>query len=98
MRSIGTFRASAHTTFASETSAHDSMFSLNRLFARQVTYVAPKTGNLDSSQLTRLRSAPKTVDRTNFSPATPHDVKRALYRVRSSGTVAPKKKSAIKRS
>jgi len=71
---------------------------MNRLFARKVTYTAPKTGNLDSSQLTRLRSAPKTVDRTDFSPSTPQDVKRALYRVRSSGCVAPKKKSAIKRS
>ena len=94
MRSVGTFRAGTHSTFASETSAHDSMFSLNRLFARQVHYVAPKTGNLDSSQLTRLRAAPKTEARTNFSPGTPQDVKRALYRMRSSGSVAPKKKAA----
>lgn len=97
MRSVGNFRA-GHGTFASETNAHDAFFSMNRLFARKVTYIAPKTGNLDSSQLTRLKSAPKTVDRTQFSVATPQDVKRALYRVRNSGSVAPKKKSAIKRS
>ena len=96
MRSVGVFRASGHSTFASETNAHDAPFSMTRMYARNlvVQNAAPKTGHLDSSQRTRLLSAPKTVNRTNYSPATRMDVKHALTRMRSSGSVAPKKKSA----
>ena len=70
---------------------------MSRMFAREqvLQNAVAKTGNLDSSQLTHLKSAPKTLDRTNYTPNTPMDVKRAVHRVRSSGTVAPKKKNAV---
>ena len=92
------FRKSNHPTLASQTNDHISPFSMSRLFARNnvLQNKVAKTGNLDSSQLTHLKTAPKTLDRTNYSPNTPMDVKRAKHRVRSSGCVAPKKKNALK--
>ena len=91
------FRKSNHPTMASQTNDHASPFSMSRMFTREhvVQNAVAKTGNLDSSQLTHLKSAPKTLDRTNYSPSTPMDVKRAVHRVRSSGSVAPKKKNAV---
>jgi hypothetical protein len=96
MRSVGMFRASGHSTIASQTNAHDSPFTMTRMYARNqvLQNAVAKTGHLDSSQRTRLLSAPKNVNRTNYSPATPMDVKHALTRMRSSGSVAPKKKGA----
>lgn len=96
MRSLGVFKTSGHATFASQTNDHGAPYSMTRLFAREhvVQNAGAKTGHLDSSQRTHLLTAPKTVARTQLSPATPADVKRAIARVRGSGCVAPKKKGA----
>ena len=98
-RCIGIFRAGVGTTFASETNAHDNLYALDRTAARQQVnrnFVGKQFYVPDSSQRTHVRSLPRDVQRTNLSPPTPQDVSRALRRVRSSGTVAPKKKGAKK--
>lgn len=98
-RCIGMFRAGVRNTFASETNAHDNNYALDRSAARQQAnqnFVGKQFYVPDSSQRTHIRSLPRDVQRTNLSPSTPQDVKTALRRVRSSGTVAPKKKGAKK--
>jgi hypothetical protein len=98
-RSIGVFSSGSNNTFASETNAHNNLYAMDRSLARQQAnqnFVGKQFYVPDSSQRTHMRALPKDVKRTNLSPATPYDVTRALHRVRSSGSVAPKKKSAIK--
>jgi hypothetical protein len=97
-RCIGIFRAGPSTSFASETNSHDNSYAINRAAAKQQAnqnFVGKQFYVADSSQRTHMRSLPRDVARTNLSPATKYDVTRALRRVRSSGTVAPKKKTAI---
>jgi hypothetical protein len=91
MRSIGVHRT-AHQTFASQTASHDSMASLNNMMFRAGSS-KPKVGSLASSQRTQLLKTPVT--RTNFGGAQTTVVNSALHRVRSGGSVAPKKKSAL---
>jgi hypothetical protein len=99
MRGIGVFRVGGTLTFASQTNGHDNFFAMDRELARQnanQNFVAVKQCYVpDSSQRTYMRSLPRNVDRTNYTPNTPVDVKRALQRVRNSGCTAPKKKGAI---
>jgi uncharacterized protein (DUF1684 family) len=98
-RCVGTFRASTFNMFASQTNAHDNMYAMDRSSARQQAnqnFVGKQFFVPDSSQRTHMRALPRDVQRTNLSPSTPYDVTRALRRVRSSGTVAPKKKNVKK--
>jgi hypothetical protein len=98
-RCIGIFRAGTNITFASSTNSHDNSYAIDRSSARQQAnhnFVGKQFFVPDSSQRTHMRALPRDVQRTNLSPATPYDVSRALRRVRSSGTVAPKKKGAKK--
>ena len=98
-RCIGIFRAGS-SMFASDTNSHNNAYAIDRLSARQhvnQNFVGKQFYVPDSSQRTHMRALPRDVARTNLSPATPYDVTRALHRVRSSGTVAPKKKNAIKK-
>jgi len=99
-RCVGVFRAGSSTTFASETNSHNQLYAMDRLSARQQVnqnFVGKQFYVPDSSQRTYVRALPRDVQRTNLSPSTPYDVKRALHRVRSSGSVAPKKKTAVKK-
>ena len=98
MHGIGTFRSSSNLTFASQTAAHDGMRSMQHLLAK-VHPTLPKTGSLDSSQLVQLRSLPSraAANKTQFGGAQNVVVKNALTRVRSAGTVSPKK-AGVKRS
>ena len=55
MRSIGVFSASGPLTFASQTSAHNGFYAMNRSLARNVSPTLPKVGVMQSSQRTQLR-------------------------------------------
>lgn len=99
-RSIGVFSAGSNSTFASETNSHNNFYAMERSLARQQAnqnFVKKQFYVPDSSQRTHMRALPRDVQRTNLTPATPYDVSRALRRVRNQGSVAPKKKGAIKK-
>jgi hypothetical protein len=101
MRSIGVFSASGPLTFASQTSAHNGFYAMNRSLARNVSPTLPKVGVMQSSQRTQLRSIQPSagmLGRTDFGGAQTTVVNDALRRVRNAGSCAPKKKGAIKRS
>jgi hypothetical protein len=95
-RAVGMFRASPFLTFASQTNSHDNAFSVARASAKENVNqnFLSKCKVHDSSERTHARSLPRNVDRTNYSPHTAYDVRRALNRVRNAGAVAPKKKNA----
>lgn len=80
----------------SQTASYDSMASMNKLMFREgvKNESKPKVGSLDSSQRTQFLKTP--VARTNFGGAQSTVVNRALTRVRSGGSVAPKKKGALR--
>jgi len=96
MRSVGVHRAAHHQTFASQTASHDNMMAMNNLMYRSGANLnsKPKTGSLDASQRTQLLRTPASVTRTDFGGAQTTTVQNAITRVRSGGTVAPKKKGA----
>ena len=99
MRSIGVFRGASHQTLSSQTSSHDGFTAMNRLLARNISGSRlPKTGVMQSSQRTQLRSIRPLESngyaRTNFGGAQNTVVHNALSRVRGGGCVAPKKKGA----
>ena len=98
-RTVGVFSVGSKLTFASATNSHDNFHAMDRSLARQQAsqnFVGKQFYVPDSSQRTHIRALPRDVQRTNFTPATPSDVTRALRRVRSSGSVAPKKKGAVR--
>jgi hypothetical protein len=96
-RCIGVFRAGAN--FGSETSSHDNFFAMDRTLARQRVgdNFVHKAFVADSSQRTQARALPRDLKNDDHSTYNPIDVKRAVHRVRNSGSVAPKKKGAIKK-
>jgi len=78
--------------------AHDNFFAMDRSLARQRVgeNFVQKAFVPDSSQRTQARALPRDLQNDNHSTYNPIDVKRAVQRVRNSGTVAPKKKGAKK--
>jgi len=101
MRSIGVTRSSGPQAFASQTSAHNGFYAMNRALSRNVAPAArlPKVGVMQSSQRTQLRSvqpAAGILGRTDFGGAQTTVVNDALRRARNAGSCAPKKKGAIK--
>jgi len=91
---MGVFRASAQA-LASQTSAHNGFYAMNRLLARNLaTTRLPKVGVMQSSQRTQLRSV--RLGRTDFGGAQTTVVNDALRRARNAGACAPKKKGASK--
>ena len=101
MRSIGVFSASGPQTFASQTNAHNGIYAMNRLLFRNLALGVhlPKTGIMQSSQRTQLRSvtpAAGLLAKTNFGGAQTTVVNDAKRRVRNAGSCAPKKKGAIR--
>jgi hypothetical protein len=97
-RAIGVFNGGTSSSFASQTNGHNTFFALERSMAKQnanSNFLEKKhTRTPDSSQRTAIRALPKQVNRTNYTPNTPDDVKRAIQRVRNSGCTAPRKKGA----
>jgi hypothetical protein len=80
-----------------QNTAGNNFFSLNRLMAvkRVSQNVVPKSFVLDSSQLTQARAAAKPA-KTNYGDhGNTNDSFRAKRRMRSAGTVPPKKANAI---
>jgi hypothetical protein len=80
-----------------QNTAGNNFFSLNRLMAvnRVGQNVVPKHWVLDSSQLTQARAAAKPA-RTNYGDhGSTNDSFRAKRRMRSAGSVPPKKANAI---
>ena len=94
MRSIGVFRTT-HTTFASQTAAHDNSFASNRSMARNnIPIIKPKVGSISSAQRTALLTispVSKLLTRVDYGGFVQNDVTNALRRVRNAGCVPPKK-------
>jgi hypothetical protein len=95
MRCIGVFRQGT-TTLGSGTVSRDSFFASKRAMSLAKTEQnrLPKVGVMSSSQRTSLRVSSFSNLRTQYATDNKNDVKRALTRVRNSGTVSPKKKGA----
>ena len=94
MRSIGVFRSSATSTFASQTNAHNGFYAMNRMLTRHVSSPSlPKVGVMQSSQRTQLRSM-QPLGIIDLGGAQKTVVNDAIRRVRNDGTCAPKKKGA----
>ena len=100
MRSIGVTKSSGPQPYASQTSAHNGFYAMNRALSRNLTPGAsiPKVGVMQSSQRTQLRSvkpAAGILGRTDFGGAQTTVVNDARRRVRNAGSCAPKKKGAV---
>jgi len=101
MRSIGVFSPSGPQPAASQTSAHNGFYVMNRALSRTLAPGArlPKVGVMQSSQRTQIRSvqpAAGILGRTDFGGAQTTVVNDALRRARNAGSCAPKKKGAIR--